>query len=76
VPDCVQLTPANIDELYWMPSTCAYRLLAEGKDLPSWHPLISGDPGSVHKAGVSVQSWAVGETQVGDIEEHIIDWTP
>jgi uncharacterized cysteine cluster protein YcgN (CxxCxxCC family) len=76
VPDCVRLTPANIDELYWMPATCAYRLLAEGKDLPSWHPLVSGNPASVHTAGVSVQSWAVSETQAGEVEDHIIDWSP
>lgn len=76
VPDCVHLTPDNIDELYWMPSTCAYRLLAEGKDLPAWHPLVSNSPDSVHNAGVSVRSWALLETQVDDVEEHIIDWTP
>lgn len=54
VPDCVVLTPERITELAWMPSTCAYRLLAEGKDLPDWHPLVTGNAESVHDAGISV----------------------
>lgn len=57
VPDCVILDPANVHKLSWMPSTCAYRLLAEGKDLPVWHPLVSGDPDSVHDAG-HFRAWA------------------
>ncbi len=55
VPDCVTLRPENIADLHWMPPTCAYRLLAEGKDLPEWHPLVSGRAESVVEAGVSVQ---------------------
>jgi uncharacterized cysteine cluster protein YcgN (CxxCxxCC family) len=55
VPDCVQLTPRNVRTLTWLPSTCAYRLIANGKDLFDWHPLVSGDPRSVHRAGVSVR---------------------
>ena len=54
VPDCVRLSPSNISEFKWLPSTCAYRLLAEGKDLPRWHPLLSGDPHSVHRC------WRIG----------------
>ena len=54
VPDCVRLTPDNVLELPWLPGTCAYRLIGEGKPLHDWHPLISGDPTSVHAAGVSV----------------------
>jgi uncharacterized protein len=55
VPDCVRLTPENSGELGWMPPSCAYRLLAEGKDLPEWHPLRSGTAESVEAAGVSVK---------------------
>jgi uncharacterized cysteine cluster protein YcgN (CxxCxxCC family) len=55
VPDCVKLTPALVPELSWLPKTCAYRLVDAGKDLRPWHPLISGDPESVHDANVSVR---------------------
>ncbi|PTX56993.1 hypothetical protein C8N43_1658 [Litoreibacter ponti] len=69
VPDCVVLTPKNIDEIgYWMPETCAYRLLHEGKPLYDWHPLISGTAQSVHDAGVSVQGWTVPEFEVSEDE--------
>ena len=76
VPDCVQVKPDNIHQLKWMPKTCAYRLLAEGKPLPDWHPLITGTSDSVHQAGTSVLGWAVSEEIVKDLEKHIIDWTP
>ncbi len=66
VPDCIQLDPAAIDELEWLPETCAYRLVGEGKDLAWWHPLVSGDPQTVHQAGISVRSWAISETKVDD----------
>lgn len=66
VPDCIQLDPAAIDELEWLPETCAYRLVGEGKDLAWWHPLLSGDPQTVHQAGISVRSWAISETKVDD----------
>ncbi|KAF0227818.1 MAG: hypothetical protein FD175_2524 [Beijerinckiaceae bacterium] len=55
VPDCVRLTPENSGALGWMPPSCAYRLLAEGKDLPEWHPLISRTPATVEIAGASVR---------------------
>ena len=55
VPDCVKLTPQNVKELYWLPKTCAYRLVANGEDLRWWHPLVSGDPETVYKANVSVR---------------------
>jgi uncharacterized cysteine cluster protein YcgN (CxxCxxCC family) len=55
VPDCVKLTPKNVPTLVWLPRTCAYRLVSEGKDLYWWHPLISGDPETVHAAKASVR---------------------
>jgi uncharacterized protein len=61
VPDCVKLTPENVGELSWLPKTCAYRLVHEKRLLFAWHPLISGDPESVHKANVSVRDKAVPE---------------
>jgi uncharacterized cysteine cluster protein YcgN (CxxCxxCC family) len=73
VPECVRLTPEKILDLDWLPSTCAYLLLAEGKDLYDWHPLISGDPESVHAAGQSVRGWTVSEDDAGDFEHHLID---
>jgi len=62
VPDCIKLTPGNIDDLAWMPRSCAYRRLNEGKRLPRWHPLLTGDPESVHRAGVSVRGQTISET--------------
>ena len=73
VPECVRLTPAKLATLDWLPTTCAYRLLAEGKPLHDWHPLISGDPESVHRAGVSVRGWTVSEDDVGDLEDHVVE---
>ncbi len=55
VPDCVKLTPKTVPDLYWLPKTCAYRLVAKGEDLRWWHPLVSGDPETVHAANVSVR---------------------
>lgn len=77
VPDCVKLTKRNVQQLSWLPSTCAYRLLRDGKPLAPWHPLVSGDANSVHQAGVSVGRWAVKETKDTDMDEleaNIIDW--
>ena len=76
VPDCVVLTSENVGELEWMPSTCAYRLVAEGKDLYWWHPLISGDPESVHKAGISIRGRAISERIAGPPEHYILDKEP
>lgn len=76
VSECIVLTPKNIDKnAYWMPQTCAYRLLWEGNTLPDWHPLNSGDPRSVHAAGVSVRGRTVPEFEVheDDWEHHIIE---
>lgn len=76
VHDCVILTADNLAELDWMPTTCAYRLLRDGRDLPDWHPLVTGDPQSVHRAGISVRGRTVPETEVRDrdLEDHIVDW--
>ena len=76
VPECVRLSPATIGKIaYWMPSTCAYRLRHQGQPLFDWHPLISGDPDSVHAAGQSVQGWTVPEFNVPeeDWEDYIIE---
>ena len=64
VSDCAQVTPRTVPLLTWLPASCAYRLVAEGKDLQWWHPLVSGDPNTVHEAGVSVRGWARSETGV------------
>lgn len=66
VPDCVQLTPENADKLHWMPKTCAYRRLANGKTLPEWHPLITGDRESVVRAGVAVSPDLIPEEEIDD----------
>ena len=73
VPDCVRLTPETVGAMDWLPSTCAYRLRHEGKPLPDWHYLISGDRETVHEAGMSVRGWTVSEDDAGDIEHHLID---
>jgi len=74
MPDCERLTPSNIAFLKWMPSTCAYKLLSEGKDLPDWHPLVSGNPDSVYEAGISIRGRAVAAEDAGDLEDHIVQW--
>lgn len=76
VPTCHRLTPDNLEEVYFMPETCAYRLLAQGEQLPSWHPLVSGDPDSVHSAGISVRGRVVSEDDVpsDDWQAHVVDW--
>lgn len=74
VPNCVALTAETILTLAWLPSTCAYRLLAEGRDLPDWHHLVSGDPDLVHRVGASVRGRAVPERRAGPLEHHIVTW--
>jgi uncharacterized cysteine cluster protein YcgN (CxxCxxCC family) len=69
VPDCIKLTPWNIEALAWMPPSCAYRRLHEGRGLPDWHPLITGDPASVHQAGISIRDQTVSEASLADPED-------
>lgn len=64
VTDCISMRPKDIDDLSWLPQTCAYRSLAEGRGLEWWHPLVSGDLDTVHAAGVSVRGWARSEKGV------------
>lgn len=72
VPDCVRLTPKSVLETAWLPETCGYRLIADGRDLPDWHPLVSGDPSTVHKAGISVRDHAVpGDPSVEEMVARI-----
>jgi uncharacterized cysteine cluster protein YcgN (CxxCxxCC family) len=77
VDDCVQLTPETLETITWLPPSCAYVLLSEGKDLYWWHPLVSGDPETVHTAGVSVRGRVgASESEVPDdlLEDHIVSW--
>lgn len=69
VPDCIKLTPFNVEALEWMPRSCAYRRLHEGRGLAAWHPLVSGDPESVHRAGVSVRGETISELTLADPED-------
>ena len=71
VPDCIKLTPGNIEDLLWMPKSCAYRRLHEGRDLAWWHPLVSGDPESVHEAGVSIRGQTISEAVLAAPEDAI-----
>lgn len=78
VSDCVKLSQANLPMIDFMPPSCAYRRLQEGRGLPDWHPLISGTPDSVHQAGRSVRGRVVPETQITEADvdwaAHIVDW--
>ena len=74
VPDCVQLRPELVRQLDWLPGTCAYRRVDEGKPLPAWHYLVSGDREAVHEVGASVRGWTISEVDASvDLEHHIID---
>ena len=74
VADCIQLTPAQADQFRWLPPTCAYRRVAEGKDLLAWHHLVCGDPDAVHRVGISQSGKMLSEDSVAedDWEEHLI----
>jgi uncharacterized cysteine cluster protein YcgN (CxxCxxCC family) len=74
IPDCVQLTPKKLKAVDWLPPSCAYRLIDEGKDLYPWHPLISGRAESVAEAGISVAGRSLSERDAGPLEHHIVEW--
>jgi uncharacterized protein len=74
VPDCLRLTPEMVRNLTWLPETCAYDRIAKGRDIPSWHPLKTGDPNTVHAAGISVRGFARSERRIKpeNFEKYII----
>lgn len=74
MPTCLALTPELVRSLDWLPTSCAYRLLAEGNPLPEWHPLVSGNAGTVHAAGISVMGKTLSEEDVDmdNLEEYIV----
>jgi uncharacterized cysteine cluster protein YcgN (CxxCxxCC family) len=76
MPTCLVLTPDIVRQIKWMPKTCAYRLVHEGKDLEWWHPLVSGDPNTVHQAGISVRyrTQAEADVDMENLEDYIVDW--
>ena len=77
VADCVRLTPEAVRTLRWLPPTCAYRLLAEGRRLYWWHPLVSGDPSTVHAAGISVRDRVAGPEEdftLSELLQRVVDW--
>ncbi len=76
VPHCIRLIPSELTTYDWLPTTCAYRLRARGLMLPDWHPLVSGDPESVHQSGVSIRGRAISDEFVhpDGYDEHIISW--
>lgn len=76
VPDCIQLTPEKLQHINWLPSSCAYRRVAEGKPLPNWHYLLSGDRDSVIKAKKSVAKRCISESDIDEeqIEDYIVRW--
>lgn len=76
VPDCVKLTPKDVDDFHWLPPTCSYRLIHEGKDLPEWHPLLSGRQETVVESGASVLTWyEVKDNEISEeeFEDYIIE---
>lgn len=76
VPDCIILSPDNLKDLKWMPETCAYKLLNEGKNLPYWHPLLSGNDKEIVKSGNSVKNRVTNENEIKikDLPDYIFNW--
>jgi uncharacterized cysteine cluster protein YcgN (CxxCxxCC family) len=74
VPECCTVTLEILKDPYWLPDTCAYRLLAEGKTLPAWHPLVSGDPATVATSGNRVCGRVVSELEADEPAQHLVDW--
>lgn len=76
VKDCVKVSLDDIEQFHWLPGSCAYRLLAEGNDLPEWHPLITGSKSAMHKAGASIRGKIISETTIDpdNLEDYIVLW--
>ena len=76
VSDCLSVRPLTAQKISWLPKSCAYRRLAEGRNLAPWHPLISGDPDTVRQAGISVAGYSVPESEVplAEYHQHVINW--
>mgnify|MGYP005988583221 FL=1 len=76
VPDCIILSPDNLKDLKWMPETCAYKLLNEGKNLPYWHPLLSGNDKEIVKSGNSVKNRVTNENEIKikNLPDYIFNW--
>ena len=76
VPHCVWLKPEMVEEFFWLPETCAYRLVHEGKDLPYWHYLKSGSRATIHEIGESVRGKVLNESHIpeDDLQEYVVHW--
>lgn len=76
VPDCIRLTVESVSEISWLPPTCGYRLVRDGLDLYWWHPLVSGDPDTVHQAGISARGRTISEDgiDIDDYEDYLVTW--
>ena len=76
VPSCIQLSADKLEELGWLPSTCAYRLRFENKPLPAWHPLVTGSSEALHEAGISIRGRSISDEYVhpDGFDEHIVHW--
>jgi hypothetical protein len=76
ISDCLSLTPEMVTEINWLPESCAYRRLAEGRGLAWWHPLVSGDADTVRTAGVSIYDKLLREEEVdlAELEHRVVDW--
>jgi uncharacterized cysteine cluster protein YcgN (CxxCxxCC family) len=76
VPDCVRIDATSHDTMRWLPTTCAYRRLAEGRGLEWWHPLVSGDPSTVQRAGISVRGRVLSEQSLApsELPSRVIRW--
>jgi len=76
VKDCVKVSLDDIQQFHWLPKSCAYRRLAEGKPIPEWHPLITGSHSAMHKGGFSVRGKIISESSIDldNLEDYIAIW--